>query len=323
MYTGQFQYNGNVRLQNSRPNNNVSFNPGSKPTSGSTVYEITGNSLQDSQSQQGLFKSSASSAVPVVFPKVDTNWFYQGYPQTVDAGTAAGSLIEYVPVSFYARRSGRVDIGMNPIDIYVGYINTDGNYVSTVDIHRNFNQGDFVFAILLNKYAGAANGTKINNFSYWTLLSEVSNIQPGQEVTKQVSVTSGVTTQESKTFATTVGSTVGFKAGFEGSEISASLSISLSQSFSSSISVTTQQTVTDSITFPSQDKVQRDAIYQFVERYNIIPGGPLMGWRDYLNGTSTDEAKFFSNQFVCSVEQAPPFDYPSRYYATSFVLDPS
>lgn len=293
---------------------NILINTGSALTPASKTIKTPGVSMQATE--------GGGSPVPVIFPKPDPNWYLYGYPGTVQAGSADGSLVEYVPVSFYARNNGNIYMGFNEIDIYDGYINSKGEYVKTIQIDGYYNKGDFVFAILLNKWSGAANGTKIRNQSYWTLLSEISNIQPGQTISKSVSVTSGVTTEESKTFATTVGSTVGFKAGFSGSEISASLSVSLTNSFSTSVSVTTQLTVTDTVNFPAQEKPQRAALYQFREMYSIIPGGPLMGWRDYLNGTSSEEAKFFSSRLVCSVDQAPPFDYQSRYFATSNVLEP-
>ncbi|WDV44304.1 hypothetical protein PV797_12285 [Clostridiaceae bacterium M8S5] len=268
-------------------------------------------------------EGGGGSPVPIIFPQPDPNWYYYGYPGTVKAGSADGGLVEYIPVSFYARKSGKLYFGFNQIDIYKGYLNSQGQFVETVGSNGTYyNQGDFVFAILLDKYAGAAQGSKVHNESYWNLLSEISNIQPGQTYTKSVAVTSGVTTQESKTFSSTVGSTVGFKAGFEGSEISASLSVSLTNSFSTSVSISTQITVTDTVNFQAQQKPQRAALYQFIEKYRIVPGGPIQGWRDYLNGTSTEEARWFSNQFVCSVEPPPEFPYQSRYFATSFVLEP-
>lgn len=269
-----------------------------------------------------IMSSMVTGPVPIMFPDPDPQWFFEGYPEVVEAGEAMGSLVDYVAVSFYARQDGHIFAGFDPIDIYDGYINDQGQYVKDIQIDKDYRKGDFVFAILLNKYAGAAQYTMIRDNSTWGLLSEVSNVLPGQEVTKMVSVTSGVTTEESKTFATTVGATIGFKAGVTGAEVTASLTTSLTQSFKSSVAYTTEITVTDSITFPAQPREQRVAIYQFIQDYDIIPGGPLMGWRDYLNGTSTDEAKFFSSKWVCNVDQAPPFRYPSRYFATSFVLEP-
>lgn len=269
-----------------------------------------------------LLNATVNAPVPIMFPDPDPQWFFEGYPNIVQAGSAMGSLVNYVPVSFYARQDGHITAAFDPIDIYDGYINDQGAYVKAIQIDKDYRKGDFVFAILLNKYAGAAQSTMIQDNSTWALLSEVSNVLPGQIVTKMVSVTSGVTTEESKSFSSTVGSTIGFKAGVTGAEVTASLTVSLSASFKSSVAYTTEITVTDSVTFPAQPREQRVAIYQFIQDYNIIPGGPLQGWRNYLNGTTTDEAKFFSSRWICNVDQAPPFRYPTRYFATSFVLEP-
>lgn len=296
--------------------------------SGSSILINNGTSLIAANPGGGLLKGASSGGdtpVPVIFPDADPSWFYNGYPGVVDAGTADGTLVDYIPVSFYAKYSGKVQIALNENpDLYVGYIDHNGNFTKTISYNQaNFNKGDFVFATLVNKTAKIAVDSKIENRSYWSLLSEVSNILPGQTLSKAVSVTTGVTNQESKTFSTTVGATVGFKAGFSGSEISASLSTSLTKSFSSSVSVTTQQTITDTINFPAQDRKQRAALYQFIEKYNMKPGKQLVLWRDYLNSTQTQESIVFSKQFVCSIQQPPPFDYPSKYYATSFILEPS
>lgn len=304
--------------------------PNRQTNSGATILINNGSKLSPMVSKattpgglKGAEASGGGSPVPVIFPKADPNWYLYGYPGTVDAGKADGGLVDYIPVTFYARNSGKIYIGMNEIDIYKGYLDSSGKYVKTFDSGgRYYNKGDYVFTILLSKNAGAARYSKIENDSYWNLLSDISNIQPGQTITKSVSVTSGVTTEESKTFSTTIGSTVGFEAGIDGAKVSASLSLSLTNSFSTSVSVSTQITVTDTVNFPAQEKAQRAALYQFQEKYKIIPGGPLNGWKDYLNGTSSDEAKFFSSRFVCSIEQPPAFDYPSKYFATSFVLAP-
>lgn len=311
MYTGYEQFRSNDLYVLSGPT----------ATSGSTIYVLNGPNLQEDVYIQN--DAVTPAPVPIVFPKADPNWFSQGYPQTVDAGRVNGGLISYVPVSFFARNNGTVNIAFDPVSIYDGYINTDGKFATTIDIHRDFKAGEFVFAILLDRYAGAARYTMINNYSYWQLLSEVSNVQPGETVKKEVTITAGVTTEESKTFSTSIGSTVGFEGGVEGAEVLATISVELSESFSASIAIASQQTVRDSITFPAQEKIQRDALYQFIEEYQIIPGSPLKGWRDYLNGTSTEEARFFSSQFVCNVDQAPPFKYQSKYYATSYILEPN
>lgn len=291
-----------------------------KTVRGSNLYYCTESNLMPIEF--GSDMAQAAGPIPVNFPDPDPNWFFDGYPEFVKAGSANGSPVDYIPVSFYAKKNGKITIAFDEIDIYVGYLNTQGKYVKTIQIDSNFNQGDFVFAILLSKYAGAARYTMIRDTSYWGLLSEVSNIQPNQTVTKAVTITSGVTTEESRELSSTIGATVGFKAGISGAEISASLSASLTQSFESSVAITMEITVTDTVTFAPQKREQRAAIYQFAANYEIVPASPLMGWRDYLNGTSTDEARFFSSQLVCNVDQAPPFTYPSRYFATSFVVEP-
>lgn len=313
LYNGYMGYNNYYMLDSG---SSILFNNGNKLEKFSHQYYTPGYGY-------GSASSGGGSPVPVIFPDPDPSWYTNGYPGQVNAGSADGNLVEYIPVSFYARNTGKIYFGLGEIDIYAGYLNSNGQFVKTIGFNgTHFNKGDFCFAILMKKYAGAAKYSKVHNDSYWNLLSDISNIQPGQTVTKSVTITSGVTTEESKTFSTTVGSTVGFKAGIEGSEVSASLSVSLTSSFSTSVSVTTQMSVTDTVNFPAQQKQQRVALYQFVEKYGIVPGGPIQGWRDYLNGTSTDEAKVFSSRFVCSVNPPPVFNYPSRYFATSYVLKP-
>lgn len=287
--------------------------------------------LEKQDSTSSLLGATASNGltdlsytpIPIEFPEADPSWYYYGYPGTVPAGNSSGKLIDYIPISFYAKKDEKIYVGFPPNPDYVGYLNSDKEFTDNLVISgKEYKRGDFVFAILLSRNAADAQGSQLLNESYWALLSEVSNIKPGQTVTKSVAVTSGVTTQESKTFSYSIGSTAGFKVGFSGSEISAQLSASLTRSFSKAITVSTQMTVTDTVTFEAQTKQQRAALYQFHERYRLYPGKALYDLQDYYNGTSDDNAKFYSSRFYCTIKPPPTFNYQSRYFATSFILKP-
>ncbi|WDV46400.1 hypothetical protein PV797_01585 [Clostridiaceae bacterium M8S5] len=260
--------------------------------------------------------------VSIVFPKADPRWYYEGYPGTVLAGDTVGDLIDYIPVSFYAVKDEKLYVAFHPNENYVGYLNTEKELVSDLLINGvEYKRGEYVFTILLSKNAPQAVGSRLYNTSYWTLLSEVSNIHPGQTIQKSVSISSGVSTLEGKILSVAVGSKAGLKIGFSGSAISAELSASLSRSLLRYVTISTKFTVTDVINFPAQPKPQRAALYQFSERFKIIPGNAIYKWRDYLNSKVDDNAKFYSSRFVSRIE-LPPFDYLSRYFATSFVVEP-
>ncbi|WP_050606901.1 hypothetical protein [Clostridium niameyense] len=260
------------------------------------------------------------TVIAPVFPKIDPNWFYTGFPTKLTVGNANGALIDYIPIFFYATKDGNEKFTLPKLPDRVGYLDQNNKFTETLVWNGPFKKGNLLFTLLLDKNDPACKGSTIDNTSYWNLLTEFSNIDPGSTASKSISITSGITKQESYSMSLTIGSKVAVEVGIEGiGKISTELSAQLSSSFGGSVSITSQITTTDTVNFKAQDRTQRISTYQFVEQYKIGAADPLKAKVNVFN----DPNRNYVANFAKAGFEPRPFDYQSRYFAKAFVLEPT
>lgn len=267
----------------------------------------------------GNIAVALGTVIPPVFPPINPNWFYTGFPTNIPVGSENGDLVDYIPIYFYATRNGTEKFTLPKLPDRLGYLDSNNVFTETLVWDKPFKKGDLLFTLLLDKNNPACAGSKINNMSYWNLLTEFSNIDPGSTATKTITITSGITKQESYSMSLSIGSKVGVEAGIEGiGKISAELSTQLSTSFNSNVSITEQITTTDTVEFKAQPRTQRIATYQFIERFKIDAANPL---KEKVNSFNDPTKNYIAN-FAKADFQGTPFNYGSRYFAKAFVLEP-
>lgn len=289
---------------------------------GSDIFTNTENGIKltSVSAPGGNISLTSGTVVPPVFPDINPNWFYTGFPTNVSVGALDGNLVDYIPIYFYATKNGTESFTLPKLPDRVGYLDSDNVFTETLVYNSSFKKGDLLFTLLLDKNDPACANSKINNKSYWNLLTEFSNIDPGSTATKTITITSGITKQESYSMSLSIGSKVGIEAGLEGiGKISAEISSQLSNSFNSSVSITQQITTTDTVEFKAQPRTQRIATYQFIERFTIDAADPL---KEKVNSFNNATKNYVAN-FAKADFEAVPFDYGSRYFAKAFVLEPT
>lgn len=239
------------------------------------------------------------TVVAPVFPKVEPNWYYTGFPAKVAVGGSQGNLIDYIPIYFYATRDGNEKFTLPKLPDRLGYLDTNNTFTETLVWDGSFKKDQLLFVVLLDKKDPACAGSKVNNNSYWGLMTEFSNIDPGSTASKTITITSGVSKEKSFTFSTSIGMKITAKAGIPGIvELSQEFSASLSTSFGSKIDVSSQVTTSDTVNFQAQDKTQRIATFQFFEQYNINAAKPLQDKvKDYNNKSKNYVANFAHLKF--------------------------
>ncbi|KEH91295.1 hypothetical protein Z965_00065 [Clostridium novyi A str. BKT29909] len=310
-------------LENTLPNYNVySIKSMYRTDSGGTelLLNTSGGFKTTQLLKQGANANFQSGTVIApVFPKIDPNWFYTGFPTKVPVGNAKGNLIDYIPIFFYATRDGNEKFTLPTIPGRIGFLDKNNEFKDTIIWNGPFKKGDLLFTLLLDKNDPSANGSKILNNSYWNLLTEFSNIDPGSSATKSITITSGITKTESTSLGLSIGSRIGLEIGLESiGKISAELSTQLSTSFNTSVSITQQITTTDTVEFKPQPRTQRIATYQFIEQYEIDAAQPLKDKISFFN----DATKNYIANFTKAEFNPTSFDYSSRYFAKAFVLEP-
>ncbi|AYF54632.1 hypothetical protein DFH04_07920 [Clostridium novyi] len=264
-------------------------------------------------------KPSYGTVISPVFPKVDSNWFYTGFPGKLTVGGANGNLIQYIPIFFYATRDGNEKFTLPTVPGRIGYLDTNNSFQDTIVWDGPFKKGQLLFTLLLDKNDPSCKDSKVNDTSYWNLLTEFSNIDPGSGASKSISITSGITQSQGFTMGLSVGAKVGVEFGLEGiGKISTELSTQLSTSFSVGVSISQQISTTDTVEFKPQPKTQRISTYQFIEQYKIEAAQPLKTKINSLN----DKNKSYVANFAQGKFEPNPFDYGSRYFAKAFVLEP-
>ncbi|KEH99110.1 hypothetical protein Z962_06235 [Clostridium botulinum C/D str. BKT12695] len=286
---------------------------------GTEILMNTNNGFIYTTSLKQGANSKSGTVIAPVFPKIDPNWFYTGFPTKVPVGNAKGNLVDYIPIFFYATRDGNENFTLPTIPGRIGFIDKNNEFKDTIVWNGSFKRGDLLFTLLLDKNDPSARGSSLLNNSYWNLLTEFSNIDPGSSATKSISITSGITKNESRSLGFSIGSKIGVEVGIESiAKISAELSTQLSTSFNTGVSITQQITTTDTVEFKPQARTQRIATYQFIEQYEINAAEPLKDKLKFFN----DPTKNYIANFARAEFKPTSFDYSSRYFAKAFVLEP-
>ncbi|AWZ48927.1 hypothetical protein C3495_08925 [Clostridiaceae bacterium 14S0207] len=263
---------------------------------------------------------NTGTVVYPVFPKIEPNWFYTGFPAKLTVGGAKGNLVEFVPIFFYAKRDGNEKFTLPKLPDRIGYLDNNNVFTETLVWDGPFKKGGLMFTLLLDKNSPVCAGSKLNDTSYWNLMTEFSNIDPGSTATKAITITSGITKTQGFSMGLSIGSRIGVEVGIEGiAKVTAELSVQLSTSFSTEVAISQQISTTDTVEFKAQDRTQRISTYQFIEQYNIDAAAPLKQKVDSLN----DKNKNYVANFAEGKFQPAPFNYGSRYFAKAFVLEPT
>lgn len=263
--------------------------------------------------------SHMGTVVAPVFPKIQDNWFYTGFPGSLAAGGKNGSLVNFIPITFTAKKSDKFHFILPPLPDRVGYLDMEGKFSESLDFETSFTKGQMLFTLLLKKDDPACKDSLITNSSYWKLMTEFSGIDPGSTASKSISITSGISKIDSFNMGLSIGATIGVKAGLEGiAEVTAEFSEQLSLSFGTSVTVSQQVTTTDTVEFKAQPVEQRIATYQFYENYEIKGAKPLKDKVNYFNNP-----KYNAIANIATADYVPKaYDYQTRYFRKAFVLQP-
>lgn len=309
--------------ENSSESNNEFFTNGENGENNSELFTNTENGIEDISPNlsKGLNASMPNfgTVIAPVFPKIQSYWFYTGFPTKLNVGGANGNLIDFIPIFFYATKDGNETFTLPKLPDRLGYLDQNNNFTESLFWSGPFKKGNLLFILLLDKNDPSTVGSKLANHSYWSLLTEFSNIDPGSTASKSITISSGISKEQSEEMSFSIGSRVSVEIGIEDiAKVSAELSSQLSSSFSTSVSISKQITTTDTVEFKAQPRTQRIATYQFIEQYEIDAANALKEKLANFN----DKNKNYIANFAKADFQVKPFDYESRYFAKAFVLEP-
>ena len=253
------------------------------------------------------------------FPQVDSKWYEEGFPLQIYIDKKEGKLIDYIPVDFYAIKDGEEKFVLPKLSDRLGYLDCNDNFSEELQWEGSFTRGQFMFTLLLDKSHMCCNDSKVYSNAYWELITELSDIKAGEGVTKEITIKSGITKPQSVELSAAIGSRVGFDADLEEiGSISSELSYQLSSCFDVGVSLTQQVSTTDKVVFLPQERDQRIATYQFIEKYTLIAGDTLEERIIDLNNTKKNPLANIARAEI----QGNSYDYPSKYYAKVYVLKP-
>ncbi|KEI10222.1 hypothetical protein Z957_00380 [Clostridium sp. K25] len=264
-------------------------------------------------------KSRSDTVISPVFPEIQPNWFYEGFPSKLIVGGTNSDLIKFIPISFYATRNGNETFTLPKLPDRLGYLNSDNDFVETLVWKGPFKKGSLLFTVLLNKNDSYCQGCKLNNSSYWNLITQCNDISAKSKAKKSLTLTSGIKKNECYSMALSIGSYISTNSNINNtSKIYSKLSCELSKAFNSNVSILEETTTTSSIEFKPQSKSQKIATYQFVESFKIDTDDLLQEKIKFFNNS---DINFVSN-FTESKFQEKVFDYNTHYFAKVFVLNP-
>lgn len=309
----------NIEIFDSEPpkehltiNNSTSTNSGKKIFKNTTM-DIKFINLESSK------ESSKDTVISPVFPEIDSNWFYTGFPSKLKVGGTSGNLIEYIPIYFYATKDGNEMLTLPKLPDRLGYLDKNSVFHEDLIFEGPFEKGDLLFTLLLNKNTPSCSKCKIINTSYWKILSEYSNIDARSETNKSITFTSGTAVDNRDSMALCIGSNIADNSlSKTNHEILDKISNDLSHSFNSNVCISEELTTTHTIRFKPQPKAQRIATYQFVEKYTLDSTDSLEENISFFN----NKTKNFIATFAKGKFEARSFNYNTNYFASAFVLNP-
>ncbi|KEI05442.1 hypothetical protein [Clostridium botulinum] len=263
-------------------------------------------------------KTRSDTVICPVFPEIESEWFYKGFPSKLKVGGTNSNLIKYIPIHFYATKNGNETFTLPKLPDRLGYLDSNNHFSQTFVWKGPFKKGNLLFTVLLNKNDSACKGCRLNNSSYWNLITEFDDAGAESKDKKSLTLTSGIKENECYSMALSIGSHISTNSNKNNRyKIYNKLSSELSESFNSNVSILEEITTNSSIEFKPQSKPQRIAAYQFVESFKID-----------IDDLLQEKIKFFNNSdinFVANFTKAKfeekVFDYNTHYFAKAFVLD--
>lgn len=198
----------------------------------------------------------------------------------------------FVTVDFYASRDCHITLAFKKNKKFYGFIDQELCYYEELLIDQDYKKGDYCFAVLVKKDATEAKGSKILKSYYWNLLCKSDENGMNRCL---MTVNSGVPSEDIRQLALAVG----WKDGLIESNKREDFIIPDTQ-------------IPCSLQKSHEGKMR--GFYQCMCRYLPLQGRNLQLWIRYLNGASTDEARFYSSMF--EVRFTPrSYDYKTRYFA--------
>ncbi|AEB76353.1 hypothetical protein [Clostridium botulinum] len=264
-------------------------------------------------------KTRSDTVISPVFPKIESEWFYEGFPSKLKVGGTNSNLIKYIPIHFYATKNGNETFTLPKLPDRLGYLDSNNNFSETFVWKGLFKKGSLLFTVLLDKNDSACKGCRLNNSSHWNLIKEFDNVSARSEAKKCLTLTSGIKENECYSMALSIGSHVFTNSTRNNiSELYNKLSAELSKSFNSNVSILQEIATNSSIEFEPQLKSQRIATYQFIESFKIDTDDLLQKKIKFFNDSNMN----FVTNFTKAKFEEKIFDYNTHYFAKAFVLNP-
>ncbi|PAB60620.1 hypothetical protein [Anaeromicrobium sediminis] len=271
--------------------------------------------------ERNRIKNTTTDQMWRFFPQIDPNWFYAGFPSKIVVDETPGSLLDYVPISVYAKmNTPGIFLILPKYEDRLGYLDINGAFVKEYNKPVSFKRGQRIFTILIDKNSEIARDSYLLCNSYWSLLSETSGIEPDTITSKTINLNFGINKSEFYKLGNSTGiySPDPEKEREYFHELRKIDSTLYTQAFRKNIEIHSKQELNLHMEFEPQSKAQKIAAYQFCQQFSIKPGKRLLEYVDKLNDRKYNPyASFSIAKFDCN-----PYSYKTKYCKEAVVLEP-